>query len=210
MDVERAASFEIWYYERFTKMNKKLLFVLLPLLIAVSFALPTSAKAATQWWKQDFTTFSQKVEGTKPVAAENEIFGERYTAAQVNWIINSLALAQAGDILQCISSSNPPGGSMNACFQQVGGPGAMGSPILFLASLNDSLANNHIASGTRYIASKINKLNPVQTAYAQQGFGYSTLEPLQPIWIALRNLSFGLMSFVIIILAFMIMFRQKI
>lgn len=39
------------------------------------------------WYNQSLTQFSSKVFGGTP---DNEIFGERYTFAQVNWIINSI------------------------------------------------------------------------------------------------------------------------
>lgn len=48
-----------------------------------------------------------------------------------------------------------------------------------------------------------------KTAYAQ-GIGFTGLSALLPIWRAFRNISYALLAMVMIVIGFMIMFRQKI
>lgn len=194
-------------------MKKKLILLASALLVTVFVAFPSSqvkaqaapAGNATQWWNPDLNTFNSKV-FPPGNASDTEIFGERYTYAQVNWIINSLALLQAGSMSQCYSTGANTAQCVTTIQQQL----PMSSPILFLAGATDSMISNRPVSGVNYIAQKIQQYSPVQTAYAQNGTGFNTLQPLQTLWVAFRNVAFGLMSFVIIILAFMIMLRQKI
>lgn len=154
-------------------------------------------KDQTLWYNYGPTQFTDKVFGSPPT----EIFGERYTLAQVNWIINSLIYQNMGNSVSCLKD---PTGCASAVLP-------MGSPLQMLASMNDTLISTKPVSGVEYIAQKINDYSPIKTAYAQQaGYGFKSLAPIQDIWLASRNVSFALMSFVIIILAFMIMLRQKI
>ncbi len=193
-------------------MKKKLLFVTSLFLVLFSALLPQSvvqaqapAPNANQWWNQDLNSFRDKVFPAGN-ATDNEIFGERYTYAQVNWIVNSLALLQAGSMAQCFA----PGKNTSQCVDEIQKQGALSSPILFLAGAADSFLSNRPASGINYVAQKVEQYSPVHNAYAQTGTGFNTLQPLQLLWTAFRNVAFGLMSFVIIVLAFMIMLRQKI
>jgi len=71
------------------------------------------------------------------------------------------------------------------------------------------LYNNPPASGISYTAQQIQKLNPVQPAYAQ-GVGFSALEPVQGIWENFRNASYIGFVIVFVIVGFMIMFRAHI
>lgn len=187
-------------------IEKAVFSILIVFVLLLTFQKTASAQAP-KWWNQDLNSFEKKVNGADGTP-DNEIFGERYTFAQVNWIINSLAILQAGKLAECFGN---PGVNTSTCVKQVQQL-PMSSPIFFLASLNDSILSNRPASGINYIANKIQQYSPIQTAYAQQnsGFGFGTLQPLQKLWIAFRNVSFGLMAFVLIILAFMIMLRQKI
>ncbi len=199
--------------EVFTNMKNKLLAITTLLLVIVSVAYPISnvhaqtapAGNATQWWNPDLNTFNSKV--FPPGSAnDTDIFGERYTFAQVNWIVNSLALLQAGSMSQCFSA----GANTSQCVSNIQAEAPLSSPVLFLAGAADSFLSHKPASGIDYVAQKIRQYSPVQDAYAQEGTGFGALQPLQRLWVAFRNVAFGLMSFVIIILAFMIMLRQKI
>jgi len=187
------------------------------LVLVAGMIAPSSVSAqavgdTSKWWNIGFKDFSNKVNGVDTNGAaipDNEIFGERYTFAQVNWIVNSLAMLQLGGGMASCFGSNPPGGSMEACIEQVQAQ-SMSSPLMFLATMNDTMLSVRPASGLNYVAQKIDQVSPIKTAYAQTGFGYRTIAPLQRLWTSFRNIAFGMTAFAIIILAFMIMLRQKI
>ena len=76
-------------------LKKFVLTLLSSLLIFNSvMATPLAALAADEapstWYKQDFGSWYSKVYGDE--SPPSEIFGERYTAAQVQWIIYGLAI----------------------------------------------------------------------------------------------------------------------
>lgn len=77
------------------------------------------------------------------------------------------------------------------------------------ATLVATLYNNPPASGISYTAQVIQKINPVQPAYAQ-GVGFGALEPVQQIWENFRNASYIGFVIVFVIVGFMIMFRAHI
>jgi hypothetical protein len=47
-------------------------------------------------------------------------------------------------------------------------------------------------------------------AQSQAGIGFSGLEPLLPLWKAFRNIAYGILAIVMIVIGFMIMLRKKI
>jgi len=66
-------------------------------------------------------------------------------------------------------------------------------------------------SGTYYLAQLIQKVNPVQPAYAQTGgIGYSILQPVNRIWSSFRDASYVGFVIIFVVIGFMIMFRKKI
>ncbi len=68
------------------------------------------------------------------------------------------------------------------------------------------------ASGVEYFAQTIQKLNPVQPAYAApgDGIGFNALQPVQKIWSAFRNIAYAGFVIIFVIVGFMIMFRAHI
>jgi hypothetical protein len=64
-------------------------------------------------------------------------------------------------------------------------------------------------SGIGYAKSLLKKFSPVSEVMAQTGFGYTGLNWIQSYWTGFRNISYGLLVLVIIVFAFMIMFRVK-
>src|SRR5258708_2641891 len=185
-----------------------------------------TATSSGTWYNQSFPQWSAKVfdEGNP-----NEIFGERYTYAQVNWIINSLIAVLIGnDIAKCIAggvtgnlsqigvcakalytfpSSNPT----NTLQPSVPSMAAGGSGgITGLAYLTSNLISFKPASGIQYVKSTAANLNIIPHAYAQSGAGYPTISPVQSLCSLVRDISYALMIIIIIAMAFMIMFRAKI
>lgn len=176
---------------------------------------PIPPSSPGPWYNQNFGQWSTKVFDSSNA---NEIFGERYTYAQVNWVLNSItAIIIGSDLTNCISKLN--GGDMSGvgtCMKNLNvnpsnfngmGPGGT---ITGLASLTNSLLNARPASGISYVRETAARLHIVPQAYAQSGVGYSTLSPVQTVWGVVRDISYALAVVVIIVMAFMIMFRIKI
>lgn len=65
-------------------------------------------------------------------------------------------------------------------------------------------------SGVHFISTEIQKLNPVQPAYAQEGIGFDALTPVQRVWTVFRNTAYVGFVIVFVIIGFMIMFRAHI
>lgn len=187
-------------------MIKKSILSLFSILLLVAVFVPTSVNAQEGWWSPSYEQFKDKV---KPQAKggppDTEIFGERYTLAQVNWIINSLTYIFTGRIAACATDLNPT--ALTACLETASGSGG---PILALAAASDSLLVTKPASGVEYIAQKMNDLNLVKTANAQ-GYGYtSALAPIQKLWLVSRNAAYLISTLAMVVLAFLIMIRSRI
>src|SRR3990167_2729153 len=72
-------------FKRF--VQKAILSCLIFIILSFSFVPLVHAQAETgMWYKQSFQEWITKVDDSP----ENEIFGERYTAAQVQWVIYGL------------------------------------------------------------------------------------------------------------------------
>ena len=194
---------------------KKLLLSLLSFLILFTsslsyFSVPKIYAADTNpWYFQSYPQWYTKVydEQTSP---PQEIFGERYTAAQVQWVIYSLIsiiVYPAKETVSCIFK----GGGVNNCVSQ--------NPLIsfdtrtiprenkgVLATLFDS---NRPFSGVNYFRSKLASIHFIPQAEAQVGVGFNALNPVQHIWRACRDIMYGFFVIIIILFAFMIMFRVK-
>lgn len=169
-----------------------------------------SGKGET-WYTQSFPSFFVKVfDDSNPT----EIFGERYTAAQVQWILYSLISIPFVDIQ----------GLMRCAF--TGDVALCGSEIVKLLTLTDSI-NNAVAnnasknqplfskqslSGIGYTKGVLEKISPIKTVNAQtaSGFGYGAMGIVQDWWIAIRNITYGFVVLVALYYSFLIMFRMKI
>jgi hypothetical protein len=206
------------------KMKKISFSVLLTIFLLTStfvrFAYAADAKGTT-WYTQSFGEWSAKVFDR---GSESEIFGERYTFAQVQWIVYSLAaMLISTDILECIqplitqtAEIDKLKDDFNSCLDAMEPPSAgeptsyrINGPITGLAYLGDMISPTYLASGTQYLASSASKLHIIPEAKAQ-GIGFTTLSPIQKIWKAVRNITYLLLIIVVVVMAFMIMFRVKI
>ena len=168
----------------------------------------------TPWYGFNLTKFQKKVfDESNP----NEIFGERYTQAQVNWIIQSLI----STILPHTENSSQ---TLNLfkLFESITGKVAQGSPIEFQEALalgpmgmvgyvGSNLYASPVASGREEIMGLAQKFNVVQPAYAQ-GVGYEKLGAgnIKALWTATRNIAYLLVVVLLIASGFMVMFRTKI
>gem|GEM_PF-674777 len=196
------------------------------LLLLFSFAPFFEVKAATpapsaapSWYNTDFPTWYGKVYDDKN---PSEIFGERYTAAQVQWIIyglfgfliNTVTGAQNASLIQCFLSNTTDittcTDKLNAVLKSTPTQNNKRSEAPSLFSL--VFATDRPLSGISYVKEKIQNFSLVPVAHAAPGpgFGFNALSPIQSLWRAMRDISFGLFVIAAIVLAFMIMFRVKI
>lgn len=205
-----------------TLLKKIILVISSTFLVLTSvLALPAAAHAQT-WYNQNPIEWYLKVYDPS-VSPPNEIFGERYTAAQVQWIfwsipsffVNAMLFGHT-EIMVCILSPD-----LDACLQA-----AAINIVDIFQSIKDS-ANNLLGynsgidtvanlvvrnqiSGIAYTKNLLSKFNPV-TKVDAQGFGYTTgANSIQKLWKISRDLSYMLLVIAVIVLAFMIMFRRKI
>lgn len=210
-----------------TVMLKKLLVSFLTgLIIFLSIAPASTALAAGSsgetWYNQSFQSWYGKVyDPSNP----SEIFGERYTAAQVQWIIyglfgfliNSVTGPKNTGLVQCFLSNIT---NVSSCFNQL-------DKLVFSTSVQGNLASNpptqanqnilglvfstdRSISGIGYVKEKIDDFRLIPVAHAQSaGIGFAVLEPIQSFWRAFRNVAYGLFVIVAIVFAFLIMFRVK-
>jgi len=197
-------------------IKKNMLKKLLASLLLATFLLTTFfvpyAQAQGAWYNQSFGEWYTKVHDD---SSPQEIFGERYTAAQVEWIIWS-ALAWlptkivGPNIMICVLS-----GDMGECIKGLThAPNAQNNKALATHS-EESLLKSVFAerplSGITYFKNWGRKLNLIPEAKAQNaGFGFLALNPILEMWKASRNIAYALFVLIIVVLAFMIMFRVKI
>ena len=210
---------------------KKIVLVFCTFLVLLPFALhflPSSAHAQT-WYNSSFPEWYLKVydENTSP---PNEIFGERYTAAQVQWVIYSIPgmlfnsfekfLDNNARPLTCFFSSIGTGvTNIGSCMGDVGKVVELVVNTLFPESKDRGYTERPIItqildskersiSGIQYTKNLISKFNPV-TEVKAQSYGFHGLTWLQNYWKGFRDISYTLIVLVTIIFAFMIMFRVK-
>lgn len=207
---------------------KKISLVFLSSLLFVnSMAMPFSvAKAQDEppstWYNQGFTEWYVKVYGDE--SPPSEIFGERYTAAQVQWIIWGLISVPLNwfgrdnqeyiacniklwgneniDLTECITGYK---GYLEKVIQLISPFTIGGAPETNIASL---IRNQSMTYA--YLEKQVSKVSVISTAHAQEGFGFGAIGIVQPLWQVSRNLAYAFLVLAVIILAFMIMFRIKI
>lgn len=168
-------------------------------------------KAQSDWWRPTWSEFDNKVNDTTTNPPQ-EIFGERYTAAQVTWIMWGLVSfikngALGSEFATCIMT----GGDVTACKEKY--PLTDKSKIQPVAQSQKSVLATlfpptRSVSFVNYTRGKFQNWHLVPEAEAQ-GFGFSALSPVQNIWRIFRDISFGFMVVITLILAFMVMFRAQ-
>lgn len=211
------------------KFLKKALFGFLSFLLVFLSVAPNfmAARAADTWYNSGYFSWYDKVynQGT---SSPSEIFGERYTAAQVQWVfyglisvpVNMVLSIQEGldSCLFTLNTKNPV--DMGKCGIAIAKLGAkvvtgMGFAGILAEDRSDSTlvaevfrADSRPISGIRYFKQLSGRLTPVSTAHAQ-GFGYTQLNAVQQYWSGFRNMAYAIIVLITIIFAFMIMFRVK-
>jgi len=208
-------------------MLKKLLAsFLLATFLLTTFSVPY-AEAQGNWYNQGFPEWYTKVYDTDN---PSEIFGERYTAAQVQWILYSIPaiiinLATQGntELTTC---------AFNALFDKtiLVDECAKGTETHILniyksvfdhtkitsdsqqkIPLSQLVFRERSLSGIGYVKQKLAKFNLIPEVEAQSpGYGYGKLGIVQDWWKGARDFSYAILVIVTIVFAFMIMFRTKI
>ena len=216
------------------KTFKKISLILLSSILflnsmAMPFAVAHAAdESPSTWYNQGFTDWYAKVYGDE--SPPSEIFGERYTAAQVQWILYSLFAfpvnvlgSRIQSIYSCLVGNVGSPISTLVCFHEINTiiddffialginfktGQALQPPTLAFSQILTNDYNSRPLSGIKYVSNIFSKFNIVQPVNAQ-GFGYGQIEGLQKYWQGFRDMSYALSVLVIIIFAFMIMFRIK-
>ncbi|HLE49090.1 MAG TPA: hypothetical protein VI819_03635 [Patescibacteria group bacterium] len=191
------------------KIIASLLLIVFLLTQTLSYA---SAQETYPWYSQSYKQWFVKVYD-QDVSPPQEIFGERYTAAQVSWVIYSLiAFVQQGvyRLMACIWQGGA--GQIGSClYQNLPFPPVSENLETPQKSVLATLfPEERQLSFVNYVRHGARDLSLTPTAYAQQGFGFQALGPLQNIWRVTRDITYGFFVLIIIIFAFMIMFRVKI
>lgn len=208
------------------KYLQKMLLVFLALVLTfysvatpVAYAQSVGAGSnSTTWYNTAWPGWYLKVfDQTNP----SEIFGERYTAAQVQWIIWSLGAFLLNsifgghtEVVSCLFMGDVPAcaPTILTAFKEIID---IISPLTYNNNGSPNMlamvGTNHI-SGISYTKNLIAKFNPVSDVQAQrEGFGFSVgARSVIQLWQVSRNIAFAFLIVVIIIMAFMIMFRVKI
>lgn len=166
------------------------------------------------WYNQSFTEWYAKVYDTQN---SSEIFGERYTAAQVQWIfysIASLLVPLSNDVSTCVFTGEITGDACKNIIQNTLKPNEQSDEQTNIQkkSLFAAIFENRPVSGIYYIKNIGSKFHLIPEANAQntQGFGFGSLSVVLDLWRASRNIAYAMFVLVIVVLSFMIMFRVKI
>jgi len=212
------------------KYMKKFIFSLLVATFIFASVAPKTASA--QWYNQNPVQWYKHVyDDSNP----SEIFGERYTAAQVDWIIMSFLtwpttkfVGTEGTIcfLEAVTEGTA---EIDECVAMSDNLIEVIERLNNLAStvgdeVSDTRSQNNVEylaqkifledrelSGISYVRNSAKNFSLVPTAQAQEGgYGYSRLGGVTlKIWKASRDAAYAMFVVIAIILAFMIMFRVK-
>lgn len=198
-------------------LKKLIISTLLSIFLLVSLATP-HANAQT-WYDQPYNDWYAKVHDPN----STEIFGERYTRAQVQWIFYSIVdvlTSGTSRFLACVAREASGGlnfvGLFTSCIDDLGlDIIAFWGAVIGIGYNNDGTPTTlAIATSPRplssleYFKDVGARLKIIPEAKAQ-GFGFSAANPVLAIWRAVRNVTYFLLILVIIAMAFMIMFRVK-
>jgi hypothetical protein len=188
------------------------LFLLLVLIFPFIFAFPASAQTPVPvptgtWYRPSLNQFRQKIAGSP----EDELFGERYTFAQVNWIIHSLSVILEFDLtnqafldaLRSHLGQNSTSPSSLADYANLG-------PAGFLIATMADVYSTPPASGIQSISSTLTRFNLASPVYAQGGYGYTNLTGIQGLWTAARNTAYLIIALLFVVAGFMVILRTKI
>lgn len=204
------------------KLFKKVLLSLLTGIVLIASVAPaTPVKAANPWYSSPWNEWYVKVYSDQN---PNEIFGERYTAAQVEWVFYGFISMVINLPLTAVCQSTAPlvslfSGELDKVLSSCH-PFGLGANASTAAKLANEIKNKSLLSlvfadrpfsGVTYFKNIGRNLHVIPEAKAAgPGFGYGALDPILPLWRATRDVAYVFFVIVIMVMAFMIMFRVKI
>lgn len=156
------------------------------------------------WYDQTPEQFRNKVLGSP----DNEIFGERYTYAQINWIFNTFVTMFSPRVNSLQDLTNFIGKLLSNQAPSLQDYASLGPLGLLMGGIGETLTNPP-ASGFQSVSQGLAKLQIVPSAYAQ-GVGYTSTSAVQKLWSASRNIAYLVSTILLIAAGFLIMFRVKI
>jgi hypothetical protein len=172
-----------------------------------------------EWYDQSPCQFYLKVFDDNN---ENEIFGERYTYAQITWIIDSLGSYLMNTVfgfgtaslcspfvaagIDCPFTADAHSPNLASTSKPTSFMGVMGDTMLFMKSNQPSFFHHTLPD----FLDKFKLASPASA----QGYGYTALSAggarsLQSLWAAFRNMSLFLMVLLLVVSGFMVMFRVR-
>lgn len=199
-------------------ISKFLISFLIIIGLIASFGPLNNVKAESQWYMSPWNEWYVKVYDE----TNDDIFGERYTAAQVQWVFYGFLSMVINLPITAICESPGPlvalfsGDAGKFQCPRLGlGASADGSSSLAVKPVSNNIFElvfaDRALSGVGYIRSRLRDFKIIPEAHAQvAGFGYGALDPILPLWTVVRNVAYVFFVFVVLIMAFMIMFRVKI
>ena len=183
-------------------------------IVLASYLLGTISVPAAQaqnWYNPLYDEWFEKVwDDQNP----DEIFGERYTQAQVIWVIYSViaffmtGLADQNIVLCIIKNADNLVDLATEC-----GPILNSLTAYQTQQQSEALARANVfrpASSIDYFKSIGQRLNIIPPAQAQEGFGFGALNPVQKLWGLTRDMTYFFLILAIVAMAFMVMFRVRI
>lgn len=216
------------------KIFKKFLLSFLSFLILFFSVAPNfiTARAApstppkSSWYNTNFGDWYKKVYDEK-TSPGSEIFGERYTAAQVQWVVYgtmsfilNAALGNSPDsqkVVSCVLASTVDLTTCGAAIKALLSSASSSASNLAPTALKEQPSFMSLVfadrplSGVSYVKHKLQNFTLTPVAKAQTpGFGFTVLEPIQSMWRGARDIAFGIFVLAAVVLSFMIMFRVKI
>lgn len=170
-----------------TRLLKQLsIWFLVGLVLLPSFTRPLYAATGNAWVSNSIADFVQ-------IIGNVDIEKESFDSAS---LINSM-IALACSMLGCTSDPNNPFGYNR-------------SAAAGLTNLASSMYANPPANTYAFVQDMSYSLGfGTRPAYAQ-GFGFSGLSILLPLWKQFRNIAYGIIAFVMVVIGFMVMLRKKI
>jgi hypothetical protein len=192
-------------------------FLTVSVLFVSVFARPAMAQT---WYLQDFQDWHNRV---YDMDNQDEIFGERYTAAQVEWVIYGLIAflinhVVGGEVAECAFNMDESGQLTPECIDTIRGEitNLLSSSGLQTPGEGPNFSSvlaqtfGHEMSGVGYVWDKLSGFRLVPEAQAQDpGFGFDAGSAVRQIWSVVRNVTYFLLVIAIVVMAFMIMFRVK-
>jgi hypothetical protein len=189
-----------------SRLNKFFVSILLSVFVFVQVTVYFAPQVSAQgpWYNQEYDSWYAKVYSDAP---DNELFGERYTAAQVQWVVYGLMAlifnSIQGEFFECLADKRwiDCGKIIGNLFTSYDNAPQVGALAIMTSNPISSVA---------YFRDIGQRLKIVPEAQAQTtGFGFTAGGAVLQLWKASRNLSYMLLVIVMVVMAFMIMFRVK-